>query len=176
VGHDNADGKRRTLGAGQTGAKVAGPIFQNVVEASWAHHAPKSPLSPPSPQAAKQLIALPIDLNTGDRITDGQGRGFTEYFRLNWFGQLSETQHRLVSRSEAYAFRNPDPWSDGEEIAGSRRYEDGPYEQGPGWLETFRQSVPTPRRPDFRWWWEDDPPRRPRRADPDYFWGDRRVY
>ena len=28
VGHDNADGKRRTLGRGQTGGKVAAPIFQ----------------------------------------------------------------------------------------------------------------------------------------------------
>src|SRR5215212_6849164 len=38
VGHDNADGKRRTLGRGQTGAKVAAPIFASIVEAAWAHH------------------------------------------------------------------------------------------------------------------------------------------
>ena len=92
VGYDNADGRRRTLGRGQTGAKVAIPIFRDIVEAAWAHHAPKAELGPPSPQAAKQLIALPIDLNSGDRLTSQDGKGFTEYFRLNWFGQLRETQ------------------------------------------------------------------------------------
>jgi membrane carboxypeptidase/penicillin-binding protein len=54
VGYDNADGKRRTLGRGQTGAKVAIPIFRDILEAAWAHHAPKTPLSPPSPQAARR--------------------------------------------------------------------------------------------------------------------------
>ena len=34
---------------------------------------------------------------------------------MNWFGRLTETQFRLVPQSEVYAFRNPDPWSDGEE-------------------------------------------------------------
>ena len=74
VGYDNADGKRRTLGGGQTGAKVAIPIFRDIVEAAWAHHAPKAELGPPSPQAARQLIALPIDLETGERITEWERR------------------------------------------------------------------------------------------------------
>jgi membrane carboxypeptidase/penicillin-binding protein len=177
VGYDNADGKRRTLGRGETGAKVASPIFQSILDAAWAHHAPKAPLNPPSPQAAKQLIALPIDINTGDRITSGQGRGFKEYFRLNWFGQLSETQYRLVSQADAYAFRHPDPWADGEE-GGYGSSEEGPYAQAPGWLDGLRQNLTPQRRPEpgFRWWWEDEPPRRPRRVDPDYFWGNGRVY
>ena len=176
VGHDNADGRRRTLGRGQTGAKVAAPIFQNILEAAWTHHAPKAPLHPPSPQAARQLIALPIDLATGDRITSPQGRGFTEYFRLNLFGQLSETQYRLVPQDEAYALRHPSPWSDGEASGGAS--EEGPYAQAPGWFDGPRQSAPAQRRPDpgFRWWWEDEPPRRSRRVDPDYFWGNGRVY
>jgi membrane carboxypeptidase/penicillin-binding protein len=176
VGHDNADGKRRTLGRGQTGAKVAAPIFQSIIEAAWAHHAPKAPLHPPSPQAARQLIALPIDLTTGDRVTSQQGRGFTEYFRLNGFGQLSETQYRLVPQDEAYALRHPSPWSDGEASGGAS--EEGPYAQAPGWFDGPRQSAPAQRRPDpgFRWWWEDEPPRRSRRVDPDYFWGNGRVY
>jgi membrane carboxypeptidase/penicillin-binding protein len=183
VGYDNADGKRRTLGRGQTGAKVASPIFQSIIEAAWAHHAPKAPLSPPSPQAARQLIALPIDLNSGDRITSGQGKGFTEYFRLNAFGQLADTQFSLVPQSEAYAFRNPSPWSDGEESYGyDEPYEAGPYAQRPyasqpGWDDGLRQAVPEPRRadPGYRWW-DDEAPRRPRRADPDYFWGNGQVY
>jgi membrane carboxypeptidase/penicillin-binding protein len=180
VGHDNADGKRRTLGRGQTGGKVAAPIFQSIVQAAWEHHAPKAPLSPPTPQAAKQLIAMPIDLNTGDRLTDGR-KGFTEYFRLNWFGRLAETQFRLVPRSEVYAFRNPDPWSDGEVRGGPDTYEDGPYAEGPGWFEDSRPNAPPSRRgvePErgFRWWWEDEPPRRSRRIDPDYFWRNGQVY
>lgn len=179
VGYDNADGKRRTLGRGQTGAKVASPIFQAILEAAWSSHAPRAPLNPPSPQAAKQLIALPIDINTGDRLTNGQGKGFMEHFRLNWFGQLSETQYRLVPQAEAYAFRHPEPWSDGEEGGGfGSPAEERPYAQGPGWLEGLRQNPPAARRPEpgFRWWWEDDPPRRPRRIDPEYFWGNGRVY
>lgn len=178
VGHDNADGKRRTLGRGQTGAKVAAPIFQSILQAAWQHHAPRAPLSEPSPQAAKQLIALPIDLNTGDRITSGQGKGFNEYFRLNWFGQLSETQFRLVPQEEVYAFRHPDPWSDGDEGYGTDPYGETPYAQGEGWLDNVPQNAPSQRRanPGARWWWEDDPPPRPRRVDPDYPWGYRQVY
>jgi membrane carboxypeptidase/penicillin-binding protein len=178
VGHDNADGKRRTLGRGQTGAKVAAPIFRDIVEAAWEVGIPKSPLSPPSPQAAKQLIALPINLNTGDRVTDGQRGAFTEYFRLNWFGRLSETQYRLVPQEEVYAFRNPDPWSDGDESGSNGSYGEAPYSQGQSWLDSLRQNAPTQRRSDsgWRWWWEDDPRPRPRRVDPDYPWGHQRVY
>jgi membrane carboxypeptidase/penicillin-binding protein len=178
VGHDNADGKRRTLGRGQTGAKVAAPIFKDIVEAAWNHHMPKSPLSPPSPQAAKQLIALPINLDTGDRLTNGEPGAFTEYFRLNWFGRLSETQYRLVPQEEAYAFRNPDPWSDGDEVGAYNPYEEEPYARGQSWLDSLRQNAPSQHRSDsgFRWWWEDEPRPRPRRVDPDYPWGYRRVY
>ena len=54
VGYDNADGKRRTLGGGQTGAKVAVPIFEQVIQAAWTHHAPRVALAPPSPGGATQ--------------------------------------------------------------------------------------------------------------------------
>jgi len=178
VGHDNADGKRRTLGRGQTGAKVAIPIFKSIIEAAWTHHAPKTELSPPSPQAARQLIALPINLETGDRVTDGRGNAFTEYFRLNRFGMLRETQYSLVPRAEAYAFRHPSPWTDGEdyEVYGSP-YGSGPYAQEPGWFDRPRAQAPAPRYPDAGGsWWEDERPRRPRRIDPDYFWGNGQVY
>jgi membrane carboxypeptidase/penicillin-binding protein len=180
VGYDNADGKRRTLGRGQTGAKVAIPIFEPILEAAWAHHAPKAPLSPPSPQAARQLVAMPIDLRTGDRITEGSGRGFTEYFRLNRFGQLADTQFRLVPRDEVYAFRNPDPYGfDGEEAGGGsgsdsvygaqRDYRFNPY------LDPPRAEAPS-QRPYAQPWWEERPVQRPRRVDPDYFWGRGPIY
>lgn len=177
VGHDNADGKRRTLGRGQTGAKVAAPIFREIVEAAWKHHKPKSSLSPPSPQAAKQLIALPIDLNTGDRLTNGQRGAFMEYFRLNWFGRLSETQYRLVPEDEVYALRNPDPWSDGDDVGAYSPYEEVPYMWGQGWLDSLRRNEHAPRRSDPAVpWWDDEPRQRPRRVDPDYPWGYQRVY
>jgi len=177
VGHDNADGKRRTLGRGQTGAKVAAPIFKDIVEAAWNNGVPKAPLSPPSPRAAKQLIALPIDLNTGDRLTDGQRGAFMEHFRLNWFGRLSETQYRLVPQEEVYALRNPDPWSDGDESTGYSPYDEAPHSEQ-SWLDSLRQNAPAQRRSDraLRWWWEDEPRPRPRRVDPDYPWGYQRVY
>ncbi|WP_243368982.1 transglycosylase domain-containing protein [Microvirga solisilvae] len=178
VGHDNADGKRRTLGRGQTGAKVAAPIFKDIVEAAWDNGIPKAPLNPPSPQTAKQLIALPIDLNSGDRLTEGQRGAFMEHFRLNWFGRLSETQYRLVPQEEVYALRNPDPWSDGDDMNGYSPYNEAPHSEQ-SWLDALRQNAPAQRRPDraWRWWWEDEAPRpRPRRVDPDYPWGYQRVY
>ena len=93
VGYDNADGKRRTLGGGQTGASVAIPIFEPIIQAVWAHYAPKTALSPPSPEAKRMLVARPIDLNSGDAVGSG-GRGFVEYFRRD--GAVP----RLVSRGE----------------------------------------------------------------------------
>jgi 1A family penicillin-binding protein len=76
IGYDNADGKRRTLGGGQTGGKVAVPIFQSIIESVWANYAKKEPLAPPSPEAKRFMIALPIDLNTGDVI--GRDRNAAE--------------------------------------------------------------------------------------------------
>src|SRR4029077_6245963 len=92
VGYDNAEGKRRTLGGGESGAEVALPIFAPIVEASWSTYAPKTPLRPPSPEAQRQLIALPIDLQSGDRVTDGRKTAFVEQFRLDRSGRFDETQ------------------------------------------------------------------------------------
>src|SRR5207245_3817890 len=50
VGYDNAEGKRRTLGGGSTGGHVAVPIFETVIQAVWAHVAPKTALAPPTPE------------------------------------------------------------------------------------------------------------------------------
>jgi penicillin-binding protein 1A len=101
VGYDNADGKRRTLGGGQTGGRVAVPIFDQVVQAVWADYAPKMPLNLPSPEAKKELVAMQIDLNSGTPLSDrGPGaEGFTEYFRLR-HGQVEQTQYALVSPDE----------------------------------------------------------------------------
>ncbi len=174
VGYDNADGKRRTLGRGQTGSKIAIPIFEPILQAAWVHHAPKSALAPPSREAARQLIALPIDINSGDRITAGMGREFVEYFRLNRFGQLDETQYSLVPQAEVYAYREPE-WVDGESSGGW--YSESPYGTVPGWSEPPRAQerfqYPYAQSP---WWENDRPRRRPQRVDPDYFWGRGPIY
>lgn len=113
VGYDNAEGKRRTLGGGQTGGKVALPIFTRVMDAVWANYAKKTPMAPPSPEAQRQLIALPIDLRSGTRVAVGSPGAITEYFRLDRTGGLTETQYNLVSEAEVatYIYREP---GDGE--------------------------------------------------------------
>jgi penicillin-binding protein 1A len=64
LGYDNADGKRRTLGGGSTGGGVAVPIFEPVIQAVWAHVAPKARLAPPSPEAKRQLACKSTDLES----------------------------------------------------------------------------------------------------------------
>ncbi|HEX2137402.1 MAG TPA: transglycosylase domain-containing protein [Microvirga sp.] len=174
VGYDNADGKRRTLGRGQTGAKIALPIFEPILESAWLHHAPKTVLAPPSREAARQLIALPIDVNTGDRLASGTGRGFVEHFRLNRYGQLDDTQYSLVPREEVYAYREPE-WEDGEASGGW--YAENPFLPAPGWSEPPRSQGRFQNPYALSPWWEDDRPRRrPQRVDPDYFWGRGPIY
>jgi penicillin-binding protein 1A len=106
VGYDNADGKRRTLGGGSTGASVAIPIFEPIIQAVWAQYAPKSLLNPPSAEAKRDLVARPINLASGDVVGNGNGNGntksFVEYFRRDRGGNPYDTQFQLVSRDEAY--------------------------------------------------------------------------
>jgi penicillin-binding protein 1A len=102
VGYDNAEGKRRTLGNSQTGGRVAVPIFEQIVEATWASFARKTPLNPPSPEAKKELVAMQIDLNSGTLLNEQSPQGFTEYFRLR-HGQVAETRYSLVSPNEVAA-------------------------------------------------------------------------
>jgi membrane carboxypeptidase/penicillin-binding protein len=98
VGYDNARGKR-TLGATQTGGKVALPIVRSIVEASWNLYAPKTPLPPPSAEAARHLKALPIDYNSGQRLAHGGPNTFTEYFHLDDHKRLRDTQYALAGRA-----------------------------------------------------------------------------
>jgi membrane peptidoglycan carboxypeptidase len=112
MGYDNAKGKR-TLGNGQAGGKVALPIFASIIKSVWAQGAPQTPLPRPSPEAARHLIALPIDVNSGQRVDNRGGidyrfdvrgantrvsGGFMEYFRVDDSGRLNDTQDRLASR------------------------------------------------------------------------------
>jgi penicillin-binding protein 1A len=106
VGYDNADGKRRTLGAGTTGASVAIPIFEPIIQAVWAQYAPKTPLNGPSAEAKRELVARPINLASGEPASGGaNAKSFVEYFRRDRRGEPYDTQFQLVSRDEAYMAR-----------------------------------------------------------------------
>jgi penicillin-binding protein 1A len=106
VGYDNGDGKRRSLGPSEDGARVALPIFEPIIQAIWADNiAPKQPLSGPSPEAQRDLVDMPIDYMSGDRVNGGN---FIEHFRRGADGNVDDTQYQMVSREDAYASPYPD--------------------------------------------------------------------
>ena len=74
VGYDNADGKRRTLGGGATGGHIAVPIFEPIMQAVWAHVAPKTALAPPSPEAKRLLSCKAVDPETGKAQSEAESR------------------------------------------------------------------------------------------------------
>ncbi len=91
------------------------PIFQPIIEAVWADNvAPKTPLSGPSPQARRDLVDIPIDYMSGNRMNGGN---FIEHFRRSADGQVSDTQYQLVSQDDAYA----DQGGESESLLGRRR-------------------------------------------------------
>jgi penicillin-binding protein 1A len=175
VGNDNGDGQRRTLGRGETGAKVALPIFEQIIQAAWNVGAPKTPLSPPSPDAMRNLVAQQIDFATGDVIASGGGKSFTEYFRKDAQGGTDDTQYRLVSRDEADAYRPRAPDEEGPRYGSTDdRFARQPFGWTPFWNQWQRNPPPQTGRGFF-----DDDERavaRPRRVDPDYPWAQRRFY
>jgi penicillin-binding protein 1A len=177
VGYDNGDGKRRSLGNNETGARVALPIFQPIIEAVWAQGvAPKTPLSGPSREAQRHLVDLPIDYASGDRVNGG--RGFIEHFRLADDGRFNETQYQLVSRDDAYASR----WgATSEGYWAGARSDDGRFAAGrsyypaPGWQGAPAQPAPPQpvARGLFMPWPNPDDPGNGARRDQDYLWGGR---
>jgi penicillin-binding protein 1A len=92
VGYDNADGRRRTLGAGRTGASVALPIFEPIMQAVWSYHAPRALLDPPSPEARRLLVSAGGD---GGRRGDS-----VEYLRRDAKGNPVDARYALISRRE----------------------------------------------------------------------------
>ena len=108
LGYDNAGGRRQTLGSGNTGGKLAVPIFQAIVEAAWAAGIPKTPLDAPSEEAAQGLVALPIDFSTGERMKAADAIGFREYFRLDTHGVLHDTLAALTSKKGDESWRQRD--------------------------------------------------------------------
>ena len=101
-----------------------------------------------------------------------------EQFRRDQHGRLLDTQYQLVPQDQAYAYRNYPGVGDGE-AAGAWWGEQGnrPFAGGGGY-PYWRDPSPgipqdSPLRGLFgepRW---DERRARPRRVDPDYFWGNR---
>ena len=138
VGYDNGNGKRRTLGGAETGAKVAIPIFEPIIRATWKLVAPRSPLKGPSRQAREHLLAIPIDLKSGDPVPPGTPGAFMEQFRVGLDGQADDTEFRLVSRYDAEAFREQ-PYDD--RLYGRDPSQSGDfwsYSRGRGWYRDDR--------------------------------------
>ncbi len=221
VGYDNAT-SRRTLGRGQTGGKVAVPIFESIIKAVWSHYAPQVALNPPSVDVKRQIASVPIDLRSGNRVSNGGRGAFQEQFRIDGDGKFNDTQYDVVSRIEAGTLREreggdedadsryygsygpygarpygPQPYGTqpygaqpyGAQPYGTNRYGGRPFGYPPsGWSAAPRglfggffggepRQPPTyddrypPRSPPG----DEQETRRPRRVDPDYFWGGRRY-
>jgi len=100
VGYDNSRGKQ-TLGHGQTGGRVALPIAESIIQAAWASHAAKAPLPSPSAEAARELRAIPIEVNSGAIVSGRSPDAFQEYFRLDAQRRLLDTRYTLVDRRRA---------------------------------------------------------------------------
>jgi penicillin-binding protein 1A len=127
VGYDNGDGKRRSLGPSEDGARVSLPIFRPIIEDIWADHiAPKTPLAGPSPAVRRQLVDVAIDYTSGDPLPGGRG-SLVEHFRIGPDGRMADTQYQLVSREQADA------------EGGETQYPGGGYYQGYGGYPTGAQ-------------------------------------
>ena len=107
VGYDNAGGKRRTLGGGATGGHTAVPIFEPIMQAAWAHVAPKTALAPPSPKPSACSRANQ-SMSNSDRRGSGK-RHTTECFRVDGKGKIVDTEYSVLSRERSYASRDSRP-------------------------------------------------------------------
>ena len=154
VGYDNGDGKRRSLGS-VDGARVALPIFEPIIDDVWADNiAPKTPLAGPSPEVRRDLVDVPIDYTSGDRISGGRG-DFIEHLRISPGGEVADTQYELVPREEAAERSyedtqnaNAEPGSYGEYGGYYGGYDGGygarPYYADRGWQQEPPPPPPSP--------------------------------
>jgi hypothetical protein len=95
---DNADGRRRTLGSGQTGGSVAVPIVEPIMRAVWLHHAPKALLNPPSSDAMRLLVATTTERGSREDSKPGALPG---YLRRDAKGRPVDARYALISRRES---------------------------------------------------------------------------
>ena len=168
VGYDNADHKRRSLGTNATGARVALPVFEPIIQAIWAERvAPKALLSGPSPEAKRLLVDARIDYYSGNRVEAGN---FVEHFRRDAAGQIEDTQYQLASR---YGYYEGDPWGYNDQGSFWGGYNRNGQWIGRSYYPNWRSPPPQPPPPAARglfqpWRWSDNPS--PLR---EFFWGGR---
>jgi penicillin-binding protein 1A len=198
VGYDNANG-RRTLGGGSTGGHTAVPIFRPIIEASWKYVARQALLAPPSADAKRQLVMLPIDLASGSRVAQRGPGTITEAFRADPRGQVDDTQYRIVSELDAGLRIEGDQYGEQQYPDGYRSYygdrqanPDGYYgyryyggPQGGAYRVAPQSPYQQPPQSGYPQYnrglfgsWSSEPVDRQaqqpqRRFDPDYFWHNR---
>jgi len=91
---------------------VAVPIFEQIIQAAWTHHAPRTPLRGPSAEARKNMVAVRADVESAA----GARGTLVEYLRRDASGRPVDTTYLLVNRGES-------PYYDGD---GPRRPERDP--------------------------------------------------
>jgi len=174
VGYDNADGKRRTLGGGATGGHVAVPIFEPVIQAVWAHVAPKTALAPPSIEARRQLACRSMDV---DFRAAQRGSGIDECFRIDRRGKVIDTRNQLIARETPDARRHQEDdartrrgnvlWSRDNPARDDESARNGSYvyapQRDPWRAQPYSGEC---RREEYRREWHA-----PQRIDPSYIWG-----
>jgi penicillin-binding protein 1A len=163
LGYDNGDGKRRSLGGSATGARVALPIFEPILQAIWAQGiAPKAPLNGPSAEAKRHLVDLAIDYDSGERTNDK--RGFVEHFRLAADGKMHDTQNQIIARNSSRGHQvkiKRQHRNDEEERTLARGHGDG-QTNGWGWWDQGGSS--------FQDQYNSNYSHQVRRRDTGYFW------
>ena len=127
VGYDNS-GAKRTLGTGATGGSVAVPIAEQIILAGWQHYSPKTPLPPPSAEAARRMKPFSVDVATGERQS-GSG-GFMEYFRTDERGRPYDMRHALVGRGVSVSRDDPRDARDSRASADERPFGSGRRNSG----------------------------------------------
>jgi hypothetical protein len=117
------------------------------MQAVWANVAPRAALAPPSAEAKRQLACRSINLDSGE-MQAGSGRPITECFRVDRYGQVIDTQYRLVSRESAYIMRESGGYYGVEPNYNPYGYNNGYHNRRPGYYyydHNTGRYVPAPR-------------------------------
>lgn len=197
VGYDNADGNRKTLGRGQTGGRVALPMFEPVLQSVWAMVAPKTALAGPSKEAMRDLVAVRVDPYSGDTSENGYGQPrYDQYGRqiaqapaqggtVEYLKRGTDARYRIVSGGQNYGYgRGGDFDEDGTPMSQQQQHRTpfdffGSLFGGQPYYQQQQQQQPSPyygrRAQPGMTYPDEENSRAPRRIDPDYFFG-RRPY
>jgi 1A family penicillin-binding protein len=129
VGYDSRNVKS-SLGNKSTGARVALPIAEKILRASFDIYKAKQPLAGPPAEIQSQIVEYPIDHDTGEF----NAGGFMEAFRADRPGVPRNTMRAILRGGEEYyAFRRPgdDEGMPDYGYGGFGPYPPPPYGYGP---------------------------------------------